>query len=175
MDIKTVGERVKILVAVRSLRQECYSALTTAARIKVTINCWMFLPERVLIICLVFLPQCGMLEGGRNGFGPDFRSLNQSNVSLATTFMPTAPYDASSFKHEGYNVTSPHPDKSSKSSETKSLLSRSNSFSRFLGRSDSKKSLRSGGNNAPDTPPMPPSPKKVQKVIQESSFTKYSS
>lgn len=55
-------------------------------------------------------------------------------------------------QHEGYNVTLENNNntKISKSTETssaKSLLNRSNSFSRFLGRSDSKRSQRSGGGN----------------------------
>lgn len=32
MDIKTVGERVRLLVAIKSLRQECYLAASIAAR-----------------------------------------------------------------------------------------------------------------------------------------------
>lgn len=38
MDIRTVGERVKLLVAVRSLRQECYAAVANAARARVSFN-----------------------------------------------------------------------------------------------------------------------------------------
>lgn len=89
---------------------------------------------------------------------------NQSSTSIATAQTLTAGSSLYHIdghgKHEGFNVTSPHSEKSSKSSEGKSLLNRSNSFSRFLGRSDSKKSSRSGQ----DVPPMPPSPKTIQKV-----------
>lgn len=88
---------------------------------------------------------------------------NQSSTSIATAQTLTAGSSLYHIdghgKHEGFNVTSPHSEKS-KSSEGKSLLNRSNSFSRFLGRSDSKKSSRSGQ----DVPPMPPSPKTIQKV-----------
>ena len=38
MGIKTVGERVKLLVAVKSLRQECYASAATAARARVNVN-----------------------------------------------------------------------------------------------------------------------------------------
>ena len=38
MGIKTVGERVKLLVAVKSLRQECYASVATAARARVNVN-----------------------------------------------------------------------------------------------------------------------------------------
>ncbi|KAI8141547.1 kinase-like domain-containing protein [Fennellomyces sp. T-0311] len=112
MDIKTVGERVKLLVAVKSLRQECYSAAATAARAK----------------------------HAQADQKADYSLHNQSS----------------------FNVTTPHPEKTSKSAESKSLLNRSNSFSRFLGRSDSKKSLRSAANGQ-DPPPMPPSPRAIQK------------
>lgn len=32
MDIKTVGERVRLLTAIKALRQECYLAASLAAR-----------------------------------------------------------------------------------------------------------------------------------------------
>jgi mitogen-activated protein kinase kinase kinase len=32
MDIKTVGERVRLVVAIKALRQECYLAASLAAR-----------------------------------------------------------------------------------------------------------------------------------------------
>lgn len=38
MDIKTVGERVKLLVAIRTLRQECYAAVAVMARAKAREN-----------------------------------------------------------------------------------------------------------------------------------------
>ncbi|CDS10232.1 hypothetical protein LRAMOSA02908 [Lichtheimia ramosa] len=135
MDIRTVGERVKLLVAVRSLRQECYAAVANAARARIA-------------------------HGDQRA---DYRMHNQSSTSIATAQTLTAGSSLYHIdghgKHEGFNVTSPHSEKSSKSSEGKSLLNRSNSFSRFLGRSDSKKSSRSGQ----DVPPMPPSPKTIQK------------
>lgn len=33
MDIRTVGERVKLVTAIKALRQECYLAASLAARI----------------------------------------------------------------------------------------------------------------------------------------------
>jgi transcription initiation factor TFIID subunit TAF12 len=55
-------------------------------------------------------------------------------------------------KHEGYNVTeqqtSSKLSKSTETSSAKSLLNRSNSFSRFLGRSDSKRSQRQQQQNS---------------------------
>jgi mitogen-activated protein kinase kinase kinase len=50
-------------------------------------------------------------------------------------------------KHEGFNITTEKISKSASetSSGAKSLLNRSNSFSRFLGRSDSKRSQRTAG------------------------------
>ncbi|KAI9320980.1 kinase-like domain-containing protein [Dichotomocladium elegans] len=140
MDIKTVGERVKLLVAVRSLRQECYAAIANAVRAK----------------------QQHLAHAGPDSRA-DYRLQNQSSISIATTqtlaASPSLYHLDGHGKHEGFNVTIPHPEKSSKSSEGKSLLNRSNSFSRFLGRADSKRSMRAGQ----DAPPMPPSPKNIQK------------
>jgi mitogen-activated protein kinase kinase kinase len=76
-------------------------------------------------------------------------------------------------KHEGFNMTPPHETKVSKSSDTsaKSLLNRSNSFSRFLGRSDSKRSQRTNASSSNLQQPdvyshAPSSPKTInQKVI----------
>ncbi|KAI8071176.1 kinase-like domain-containing protein [Gilbertella persicaria] len=135
MDIKTVGERVRLLTAIKALRQECYLAASLAARI----------PAR------------------------DNRGL----LTPATD------------KHEGFNMTEANtkPSKSSETSSAKSLLNRSNSFSRFLGRSESKRSQRNASvatiqpaNPSPtqqQTPPTnsdiyslsPSSPKTLQKRI----------
>lgn len=49
-------------------------------------------------------------------------------------------------KHEGFNVTTEKISKSSETSSAKSLLNRSNSFSRFLGRAESKRSQRNNNN-----------------------------
>ncbi|ORE02838.1 Pkinase-domain-containing protein [Rhizopus microsporus var. microsporus] len=122
MDIKTVGERVRLTTAIKALRQDCYLAASLAAR------------------------------------------------STTRPVVSTPPPDG---KHEDMFATT----KSSKSAETssgsKSLLNRSNSFSRFLGRSDSKKSQKSttsntSANSNVQTPPPPPptdpsSPKTIQK------------
>ncbi|RCH81166.1 ATP binding [Rhizopus azygosporus] len=122
MDIKTVGERVRLTTAIKALRQDCYLAASLAAR------------------------------------------------STTRPVVSTPPPDG---KHEDMFATT----KSSKSTETssgsKSLLNRSNSFSRFLGRSDSKKSQKSttsntSANSNVQTPPPPPptdpsSPKTIQK------------
>lgn len=87
-------------------------------------------------------------------------------------------------KHEGFNVTTEKVSKSSETSSAKSLLNRSNSFSRFLGRSESKRSQRKEANqqqqlnntsvsNLHNGPPQqnsdiyslnPSSPKMIQKV-----------
>ncbi|RCH93696.1 ATP binding protein, partial [Rhizopus stolonifer] len=107
MEIKTVGERVRLATAIKGLRQECY-------------------------------------------------------LNTRPTRPPVVPEE-------------PHT-KFSKSTETvntKSLLKRSNSFSRFLGRSESKKSQKSNFSTAttlansvqslPMDPPLPSSPKAIQK------------
>ncbi|KAI9281800.1 kinase-like domain-containing protein [Sporodiniella umbellata] len=117
MEIKTVGERVRIITAIKSLRQECYLAASLAARTPTKIS----------------TPP------------PDYRYEDQ--------FQNT---------------------KTSKSTEissgSKSLLSRSNSFSRFLGRSESRKlhkSASNSSNHAQLSPSseihLPPSPKTIQK------------
>ncbi|KAG2224411.1 hypothetical protein INT45_002950 [Circinella minor] len=148
MGIKTVGERVKLLVAVKSLRQECYASAATAARARVNNS------------------HTATTNGGGGDQRSDYHLHNQSATSLASSH--TLANSSWGFhldshgKHEGFNVTTPHPEKTSKSAESRSILNRSNSFSRFLGRSDSKKSLRSAA-NAQDAPPMPPSPRAVQK------------
>ncbi|KAI9490551.1 hypothetical protein BDB00DRAFT_790297 [Zychaea mexicana] len=149
MDIKTVGERVKLLVAVKSLRQECYASAATAARAARVNNANHTDQQR-----------------------SDYLLHNQSSTSVASSHtlggsswgfhLDGGGGGGSHGKHEGFNVTTPHPEKTSKSAESKSLLNRSNSFSRFLGRSDSKKSLRSAANGQ-EPPPVPPSPKAVQK------------
>ncbi|KAI8329598.1 kinase-like domain-containing protein [Choanephora cucurbitarum] len=88
MDIKTVGERVRLLTAIKALRQECYLAASLAARTPIRIE--------------------------------------RQEVDIKPT--------------------------------TKSLLNRSNSFSRFLGRSDSKRSRQHGLTiQPPDHPPLSPS------------------
>lgn len=38
MDIKTVGERVRLLTAIKALRQECYLAASLAARTPTRVN-----------------------------------------------------------------------------------------------------------------------------------------
>lgn len=86
-------------------------------------------------------------------------------------------------KHEGFNVTTEKISKSSETSSAKSLLNRSNSFSRFLGRSDSKRSQRKDANQQVNNTSVsnlhnqqasqnsdiyslnPSSPKMIQKVI----------
>ncbi|KAI8885393.1 Pkinase-domain-containing protein [Backusella circina FSU 941] len=102
MGIKTVGERVRLVAAIKSLRQECYLAASLAARTKTPLDTRLLTPT------------------------------------------------TSDGKHEGFNMTPPHETKISKSSETsaKSLLNRSNSFSRFLGRSDSKRSQRTNASSS---------------------------
>ncbi|KAF7730404.1 ATP binding [Apophysomyces ossiformis] len=140
MDIKLVGERVRLLAAVKNLRQECYAAAAQTSRAKLATD-------------------------PRGNF--DYRLPNQSSVTVAGSCSANSLFHFDNHgKHEGFNVTSPHPEKPSKSTETKSILNRSNSFSRFLGRSDSKRSQRTaatGGSAPQDAPPMPPSPKNMQK------------
>ncbi|KAI9025229.1 hypothetical protein CLU79DRAFT_744638 [Phycomyces nitens] len=146
IDVQTVGERVRLLVAIKSLRHECYSSAVKAARAK-------------------------QFPGN-----PEHRAGWEARSPIYNTTPVTTPYNLQNNifstnldnhgRHEGFNITSPHPDKMSKSTETKGLLNRSNSFSRFLGRSDSKKSQKaaaSPSNPPQDTPPLPPSPKVVQK------------
>jgi mitogen-activated protein kinase kinase kinase len=104
--------------------------------------------------------------------------MNQSTISVPTISSPQA--DSPS-RHEGFNVTTPSDKSPGKTSDSKGLLNRSNSFSRFLGRSDSKKSraaaaaaaaanastsTSSSTTNAPQDshPLLPPSPRTVQKV-----------
>lgn len=89
-------------------------------------------------------------------------------------------------RHEGFNVTTDKISKSSETSSAKSLLNRSNSFSRFLGRSESKRSQRNNPNqhnnasasNLQQPPPTPQqnsdlyslspsSPRTLQKVIKK--------
>lgn len=43
MDIKTVGERVRLSVAIKSLRQECYLAASLAARTPTRVSFFFFL------------------------------------------------------------------------------------------------------------------------------------
>ncbi|CEP11803.1 hypothetical protein [Parasitella parasitica] len=105
MDVKTVGERVRLAAAIKALRQECYLAASLAART----------PTRMQT----------PLE--RHNFSNIDSKLE--GFVIPENFAST-PTSTSS--------------KISKSTETsaKSLLNRSNSFSRFLGRSDSKRSQR---------------------------------
>lgn len=42
MDIKTVGERVRLSVAIKSLRQECYLAASLAARTPTRVSKYVF-------------------------------------------------------------------------------------------------------------------------------------
>ncbi|GAA5808536.1 hypothetical protein MFLAVUS_001927 [Mucor flavus] len=132
MDIKTVGERVRLSVAIKSLRQECYLAASLAART----------PTRL-----------------------------HHNVDSARQMTPT-----SDGKHEGFNVTTDKISKSSETSSAKSLLNRSNSFSRFLGRAESKRSQRNNNSNQSNASvsnlqsqtselylPSPSSPRTIQK------------
>ncbi|KAL0139213.1 MAP kinase [Mucor lusitanicus] len=112
MDIKTVGERVRLVAAIKALRQECYLAASLAART----------PTRT------HTP----LERHTNGSNMEPKQHEGLHVNESFASTPTT---ASS--------------KISKSTETsaKSLLNRSNSFSRFLGRSDSKRSQRAHNNS----------------------------
>ncbi|CAO3626013.1 unnamed protein product [Mucor fragilis] len=130
MDIKTVGERVRLVAAIKALRQECYLAASLAART----------PTRT------HTP----LE--RHNNEPKQHEGLHMNDSFAST-----PTSANS--------------KISKSTETsaKSLLNRSNSFSRFLGRSDSKRSQRAHNNsNANVSNLQPPQQNSLQGQQQNS-------
>ncbi|KAI9468067.1 MAG: kinase-like domain-containing protein [Benjaminiella poitrasii] len=95
MDIKTVGERVRLVAAIKALRQECYLAASLAAR--------------------TTTPRVRMRKKRKRG-----KTRHHINRLI------------------GFSKLS----KSSEMSSAKSLLNRSNSFSRFLGRSDSKRSQR---------------------------------
>lgn len=109
-------------------------------------------------------------------FRNDYRNINQSAVSIPIITSPQSDTHNNNARHEGYNITTPIDKSSTKLSDssTKSLLNRSNSFSRFLGRSDSKKSrgatLASSSASSSNTPSqeshplLPPSPKVLQKV-----------
>ncbi|KAI8099723.1 kinase-like domain-containing protein [Halteromyces radiatus] len=121
MDITPVGERVRLSVAVKSLRQECYSSISVPV-------------------------------------------ISSPQMDTHT-------------RHEGFNVTTPSEKSTGKTSDSKGLLNRSNSFSRFLGRSDSKKSRAAaaaaaaanasnsstGNTNQDSLPLLPPSPRTIQK------------
>ncbi|KAL9553784.1 hypothetical protein MBANPS3_003130 [Mucor bainieri] len=113
MDIKTVGERVRLVAAIKALRQECYLAASLAART----------PTRT------HTPNTELKQQQQQQQQHDGIYGNESFVSTPTTTASAS--------------------KISKSTETsaKSLLNRSNSFSRFLGRSDSKRSQRTHNNN----------------------------
>ncbi|KAI8368068.1 hypothetical protein BD560DRAFT_490371 [Blakeslea trispora] len=125
MDIKTVGERVRLLTAIKALRQECYLAASLAARTPL-----------------------------------------RNNVFSNTE------------KHEGYNTTEAKPSKSSETNGAKGLLSRSNSFSRFLGRSESKRSQRQNNTQLTIQPPpgaLPPPPTPLTSTSTSTKDTKMSS
>ena len=50
MDIKTVGERVRILTAVRYLRQDCYNEMAYYTRMaKVSISCYFLWKKDIVI------------------------------------------------------------------------------------------------------------------------------
>ncbi|KAG0765363.1 hypothetical protein G6F57_004227 [Rhizopus arrhizus] len=119
MNIKTVGERVRLAAAIKALRHECYFAASLAART----------PTKPLISTPL----------------PDGKCEEQVNHTKSSKSTEIS------------------------SSSTKSLLNRSNSFSRFLGRSDSKKMNKNiMSNNNTQAPSLtdahlPTSPKMLQK------------
>ncbi|SAM07244.1 hypothetical protein [Absidia glauca] len=177
MEISPVGERVRLSVAVKSLRQECYTSSYASLRPKQGI------PE-IYYHNSSSPPQQHQHQQHGYYHSPsqqrgDYRTMNQSTISVPTISSPQA--DSPS-RHEGFNVTTPSDKSPGKTSDSKGLLNRSNSFSRFLGRSDSKKSraaaaaaaaaaanastsTSSSTTNAPQDshPLLPPSPRTVQK------------
>ncbi|KAI9300984.1 hypothetical protein BJ944DRAFT_243690 [Cunninghamella echinulata] len=166
MDITPVGERVRLSVAIKALRQECYTSTFANSRVK-------GLPEHIYQSTPLPPPQYNH-QHPLQPFRNDYRNINQSAISIPIITSPQSDTHNNS-RHEGYNVTTPTEKSSTptiaKTSDSKSLLNRSNSFSRFLGRSDSKKSrgaTLASSTTAPTTsqdphPLLPPSPRVLQK------------
>ncbi|ORX60344.1 Pkinase-domain-containing protein [Hesseltinella vesiculosa] len=149
--VSLVGERVRIMVAVKSLRQECYASTFTAARLKQQPSESTYLHHYPPPANVPPPPPATGFAYARN----DYRSVNQSTVSV--------PVISTTEHHPRTDGTT----EKSRPAEGKSLLNRSNSFSRFLGRSDSKKTRNTNvnGNGTPtqDIAHLPPSPRTVQK------------
>ncbi|KAJ2960218.1 hypothetical protein NQZ79_g4404 [Umbelopsis isabellina] len=132
MDVKTVGERVRLLTAVRHLRQECYSELAYYNRMTKDQN------------------------DGRSMQHGAFSTPYHPNISLMT--LDTI---------NRYESTAPAPPASAsiverpanKLLDYKPSVQRSNSFSRLLGRADSKRSQKVNG-VAQELPTSPKNPKR---------------
>ncbi|KAI8071306.1 hypothetical protein BC940DRAFT_294119 [Gongronella butleri] len=160
MGVSLVGERVRLLVGIKALRQECYASTFTAARLKQQPPDYTYLhhyppPANVPANAAPVPPQPPPSAAAYGYARNDYRNINQSTVSVPV-------------------ISTNDPDKptstaATKPTEGKSLLNRSNSFSRFLGRSDSKKARNANANTSQNTPPaqdpahLPPSPRTVQK------------
>ncbi|KAH8553767.1 hypothetical protein BGW37DRAFT_487007, partial [Umbelopsis sp. PMI_123] len=130
MDIKTVGERVRILTAVRHLRQECYNEMAYFARMakEQTVN-----------------ESRGQPQGAfSTPYHPNISLMTLDSISRYESTAPGPPASASIIERPANKLL-----------DYKPSVQRSNSFSRLLGRSDSKRSQKVNGQELPTSPKHP--------------------
>ncbi|KAG2174456.1 hypothetical protein INT44_006719 [Umbelopsis vinacea] len=129
MDIKTVGERVRILTAVRHLRQGCYNEMAYFARMA--------------------KEQSANESRGQQGafstpYHPNISLMTLDSISRYESTAPGPPASASIIERPANKLL-----------DYKPSVQRSNSFSRLLGRSDSKRSQKINGQELPTSPKHP--------------------
>ncbi|CAO3688762.1 unnamed protein product [Umbelopsis ramanniana] len=130
MEIKTVGERVRILTAVRHLRQECYNEMAYFARMakEQTVN-----------------ENRGQPQGAYSTpYHPNISLMTLDSISRYESTAPGPPASASIIERPANKLL-----------DYKPSVQRSNSFSRLLGRSDSKRSQKINGQELPTSPKHP--------------------
>jgi mitogen-activated protein kinase kinase kinase len=157
MDIKTVGERVRILTAVRHLRQECYNEMAYFARMAKVSCIYLFIGKanyttliNELILIYILKEQSvnesrGQTQGAfSTPYHPNISLMTLDSISRYESTAPGPPASASIIERPANKLL-----------DYKPSVQRSNSFSRLLGRSDSKRSQKINGQELPTSPKHP--------------------